>query len=188
MNDYLCHYGRTGMRWGDRNGPPYPLQRAQLSTRERRASSENGYRNQKEKEQARREREQNRKRNSKTVRYVEVNENQNGQANNKDRDAIVGQLSKKTNETARQTMNLTKKIVNMKQPEVDVSGISEAEMRAYITRKNLERQYSSLKREEMTSGRQKAYEIMDITGDVLTTVGGVLTIATLAKALAAKKA
>lgn len=35
-NDYLKHWGILGMHWGDRNGPPYPLGRSQMSAAERR--------------------------------------------------------------------------------------------------------------------------------------------------------
>lgn len=34
--DYLQHHGIPGMRWGRRNGPPYPLLRRNMSASERR--------------------------------------------------------------------------------------------------------------------------------------------------------
>lgn len=36
--DYLQHHGIPGMRWGRRNGPPYPLLRRSMSSAERKAN------------------------------------------------------------------------------------------------------------------------------------------------------
>ena len=34
-DEYLAHHGILGMRWGKRNGPPYPLTSSQMSSAER---------------------------------------------------------------------------------------------------------------------------------------------------------
>lgn len=36
--DYLQHFGIQGMRWGRRNGPPYPLSRRNMTAAERQAN------------------------------------------------------------------------------------------------------------------------------------------------------
>lgn len=33
--EYLKHWGIPGMKWGERNGPPYPLSSSQMSSEER---------------------------------------------------------------------------------------------------------------------------------------------------------
>ena len=40
--EYLQHHGITGMRWGKRNGPPYPLLRRNMSYAERKENPASG--------------------------------------------------------------------------------------------------------------------------------------------------
>lgn len=35
VDEFLAHYGISGMKWGSQNGPPYPLSRGQLSSAEK---------------------------------------------------------------------------------------------------------------------------------------------------------
>ena len=37
-NTYLIHYGILGQKWGQRNGPPYPLTGSTMSSSEKKAS------------------------------------------------------------------------------------------------------------------------------------------------------
>ena len=36
-SNYLIHHGVEGQKWGDRNGPPYPLDKSKYSAKEKRA-------------------------------------------------------------------------------------------------------------------------------------------------------
>ena len=38
--DYIAHHGRLGQKWGQRNGPPYPLDRTQFSGLEKKLDAE----------------------------------------------------------------------------------------------------------------------------------------------------
>ena len=38
-NDYLKHWGILGMKWGQRNGPPYPLSKKQMNASERKQNN-----------------------------------------------------------------------------------------------------------------------------------------------------
>ena len=42
-NDYLVHYGVLGQKWGQRNGPPYPLSDSAHSSAEKKAIIGNLY-------------------------------------------------------------------------------------------------------------------------------------------------
>lgn len=42
--DYLAHHGRLGMRWGKRNGPPYPLDFKDLSPEEKQKAKDESIR------------------------------------------------------------------------------------------------------------------------------------------------
>ena len=37
--DYLQHWGIAGMKWGQRNGPPYPLSSKQMNSSERKQNA-----------------------------------------------------------------------------------------------------------------------------------------------------
>ncbi len=41
-NDYLQHWGILGMKWGKRNGPPYPLSSSQMNSSERKQNVAKG--------------------------------------------------------------------------------------------------------------------------------------------------
>lgn len=42
-NEYLAHHGVEKQKWGDRNGPPYPLHPEQMSSAQKRANANEGW-------------------------------------------------------------------------------------------------------------------------------------------------
>lgn len=51
--------------------------------------------------------------------------------------------------------------------KIDVSKLSDKELKDYVTRKNLERQYKDFKTEDVSSGADKVADILAVAGDVL---------------------
>lgn len=62
--------------------------------------------------------------------------------------------------------NTSKRLVKKTKPREDISSLSEQELKQRIYRLNLERQYRELTDNNLTSGRKRAYEILDTVGDV----------------------
>ena len=186
MNPYnpneLYHHQRIGSHWGIMNGPPYPLDRKQLSSSQRKASKETGYKNAKEREKERR-------RNSNTVRYKEVDNdekrNQNG-SGGIDLKAAK-QLSDETIKATKGVAKIVDKAASKKNaPKLDTSKLTDKEMQDYIRRANLEKNYKQLKAEEYAAGRRQTSDYLDTFGDILTTAGSILRVIILAKALSNK--
>ena len=175
MNPYnpneLYHHGIGGMKWGKRNGPPYPLSRSDYSAAEKRALGS--------------KRQKIREKNIQAKEIEKQDRNQNG-SNSIDLNAAK-QLSDETIKATKGIAKIADKAARKKySSKIDTSHLTDQEMQAYIRRANLEKQYTSLKVEEYAAGRRQASEILDTVGDVLTTTGSILGAIILAKALAEK--
>lgn len=174
MNPYnpneLYHHGINGMKWGKRNGPPYPLALKDHSAAEKRAMKNEQY-----------------GKKAKTVRYKEVDSNKKNDQNESNGVDLraAKQLSDETIKATKGVAKIIDKAARKKDSErIDTSHLSNKEMLDYITRANLEKKYASLKAEEYAAGRRQATEFLDTFGDILTTAGSVLSAIVLAKAIA----
>lgn len=65
----------------------------------------------------------------------------------------------------------------------DYSNMTNAELRAVIERKNLERQYASLTEPEVSNGLQTVTDILSIVGSTVGIVGGAVAIASTVRDL-----
>jgi len=70
-----------------------------------------------------------------------------------------------------------------KQLQEDISEMSDEEIQRRIRRMQLEQQYNQLNTKDVMSGWEIAGDILSVTGEVVGIVGGVLTIASLAKSM-----
>ena len=74
----------------------------------------------------------------------------------------------KSFDTASKTVTAAKTIKNAtRTKKVDLSSMSDQELRERVNRMDLEQQYSNLKKETVSKGRANASQILDVAGSVL---------------------
>lgn len=74
----------------------------------------------------------------------------------------------KSFDTASKTVTAAKTIKNTtRTKKVDLSSMSDQELRERVNRMDLEQQYSSLKKETVSKGRVTASQVLDVAGSVL---------------------
>lgn len=74
----------------------------------------------------------------------------------------------KSFDTASKTVTAAKTIKNTtRTKKVDLSSMSDQELRERVNRMDLEQQYSSLKKETVSKGRVSASQVLDVAGSVL---------------------
>lgn len=61
--------------------------------------------------------------------------------------------------------------------QIDLSGMSDDEIRQKVNRMNLERQYKDLATADVGAGKAYASDVLSTVGDVVTIAGGIATIA-----------
>lgn len=196
----LSHHGRLGQKWGKRNGPPYPLGSANLSSAERTAakkgfsesSKESGY-----------DPIAKYKKNG-TVYTVNGNGtvtykrpiSKTSKAASKSLDQTVktknGHISpaedtiNKASRINQETTNIVRNAHSLRsntRSKQNVSQMSDEELRAALNRLNMEKQYKQLTAEDTSTGYQKAMMVLNTTGSVLAIAGSVVGIASGVAAL-----
>ena len=177
MSSYLYHHGIKGMKWGVRRYQNKDGSLTDAGKRRLGSISDNNKR-------------------------VNFDENSgridSGKSNlGKARSAIheevasdyrnVSQASRSASEAAGKMSKLSRDSASRKQQKemekMDVSHMSDAELRQRINRMNLERQYKQMATEDVARGRQRTSDILSTAGDVAAIGASAATIAATIYAL-----
>lgn len=171
---FLAHHGRLGQRKGVKNGPPYPLDRDQLSAREKAAQilEDGGIEALNKQNQI-----------DNAVNIYKKNHPDEKSDLEKSIDD-VGEL-KKNMESLKAPIKEFATMSDKKKtpPKADLRNMSNEDLKAVIERLRLERDYDSLTRQEVTSGRDKVDKMFAYGFGALTLLGTGLTIANEIKKL-----
>lgn len=175
----LYHHGILGMKWGRKNGPPYPLGPGDHSSSERKA----GWRKSLDNGTPKRKRAADMT-DEELISYNKRKnlEQQYNKLSGQDKTGL--EVTKNTVDTvlntSRQLSNSFRGNNNQKpqRERMDLSDKSDKELRDAISRENLEIQYSNLfGPEKKATGKQKVAQFMDTAGDTLTLASAALSIA-----------
>lgn len=164
-NTYLIHYGILGQKWGQRNGPPYPLSSSDMNSGERRNKQLKSNGNKSDSGKWFKASIKGGKDKPPISPAEKVaKESKNAVDNLRDISSTAGKYkSRETSETAR--------------------NMSDAELRKAINRIQMERQYDSLTTGEVRNGWDIASDVLSVIGGTLAVTASGLAIATTIRAL-----
>lgn len=163
----LYHHGISGMRWGRRNGPPYPLSANAHSSEERKfGTSDWSKEAQKEARKGRLDR-----------AFTPSEKSGKDKPNVSPAEKIV----KNSKDALNATADLRKKIqiLTSDPRKDDVKQMSDEELRKRINRLDMEKKYFSLTEDEVNNGKDYFDKFVDIGNDVATlalAVGGIVAM------------
>ena len=177
-NDYLVHWGVKGMKWGVRR---YQNKDGSLTPKGQKRYARDA------REQGYKEYDSEKgtyykvggKKNKRTDLEVDANKYYKDDLNRSKR--LVDESNRMTQELKRANDNAIK---NKPRQQMDLSNMSDKEMREQINRKLLEKQYMDMFAPQTTSkGREYAGKILDGAGSALAITGSALGVALAIKEL-----
>lgn len=184
--DYLFHHGIKGQKWGKQNGPPYPLSKEKHNKVVKKSKKEKD----RIKEMSDDELQNAIERLSLENRYIKLKAKENEKSINyvnqllKTGKGITDSISKSdptnTSKSISTILDSSSKIINnsskskkaISKYNLDLSNMSDDDLKKIVGRMNLEDRYSSLKAERIDTGRAKVSEIANVAGSIVGVAAG----------------
>ena len=175
----LYHHGILGMKWGKRNGPPYPLNESAKSAAEKKQQKKSDMDNMSDDELKKRVQRLNLEKS-----YKNLSKPQDKPSKLDKTKKIVDSSSNLINQAKRINQESINK--STKRETLDLSKMTDKELQDRINRYNLERRYNDIFAKETTNvsrGREYLSHILDVGGSVLAVGSSALAIALAIKEL-----
>ncbi len=176
MDYVLTHHGILGMKWGKRNGPPYPLNDSDKSAAEKKAEKEN-IKDLSDSELKKRVQRMNLEKSYKNL--SKQNQKVSPLESTK---KIVDSTSNMVNKAKQ----LSRESANKQRKPLDLSSMSDQELRDRINRFNLEQRYNDIFGDEsrnVSRGHKYVDDILDVAGTALGIGSSAIAIALAIKEL-----
>lgn len=151
QSSYLSHHGVKGQKWGVQNGPPYPLDSGNDSSKKKKSNA---------------------------GKYLDQNIKRGKDKPNKSAVEVLAESGTKMIRDAEEATRLAQRIQESKnRPSLD--NLSDAEIRAAVNRMNLEKQYRDLSKSDTQRGLDYIADYLEIAGRVSSILGTTATIASI---------